>query len=115
MSGLRWVLGAGEESQRLLPCLKPEATEVRARGLALAWTGAAVGVEALEVQELWGRAALRTRGCQPCSREGRTQDEATYQLRQHLLQLVHVHESQVLCLGLPDAADGCFCHHVGGQ
>lgn len=34
----------------------------------------------------------------------------TYQLRQHLLQLFHVHTGQVLCLGLPDTADGRFCH-----
>lgn len=40
---------------------------------------------------------------------------ATYQLRQHLFQLVHVHESQVLRLGLPDAADGCFCRDTGGE
>lgn len=66
-----------------------------------------------------GRGALRTHRCQPrsCSREGRAQAPlgATYQLRQHLFQLVHVHESQVLRLGLPDAADGCFCRDTGGK
>lgn len=79
------------------------------------------GWRPLEVQELWGRGALSAHGHQPCSWEGRTQDGTiappgpTYQLRQHFLQLVHVHESQVLCLGLPDTADSRFCHHTGGR
>lgn len=34
--------------------------------------------------------------------------EVQKQLRQHLLQLLHVHMGQALCLGLPDTANGCF-------
>ncbi|EQB76939.1 leucine-rich repeat-containing protein 45 [Camelus ferus] len=73
------------EDQQLPPRLKPEAVENT-------WT--------------WDLLVTRT-GCQPCCRR------PTYQLRQHLLQLVQVHAAQLLRLGLPHAADGCFYRNTG--
>lgn len=32
----------------------------------------------------------------------------TYQLREHLLQLVHIHKRCVLCLGLAHPSDSCL-------
>ena len=76
-----------------------------------------VRVETLEVQKLWGRGTLRAlwvwaTHLLPAQALFL---EATYQLRQHLLQLLHVHMGQALCLGLPDTANGCFCRDAGGR
>lgn len=34
--------------------------------------------------------------------------EVQEQLRKHLLQLVHIHQGHVFCLGLPYPTDSCF-------
>lgn len=84
---------------------------------------------ALEVQQLRERSAQPRDASPPLAparlfprgqdgagpRPGHPSPPATYQLRQHLLQLVHVHTGQVLCLGLPDTADGRFCRDTGGE
>lgn len=36
----------------------------------------------------------------------------TYQLREHFLHLIHFHNIQVLCLGLPDSTDSSLWWNV---
>lgn len=104
------LLGAGER------CGSAASVMSAARGHD-SRQAATVRVETLEVQKLWGRGALRAYGCGPPtrSRPRPCSWRPTYQLRQHLLQLFHVHTGQALCLGLPDAADGRFCRDGRGK
>ena len=76
-----------------------------------------VRVETLEVQKLWGRGVLRALwvwATHPLPTQALFW-RPTYQLGQHLLQLLHIHMVQVLCLGLPDTADGRFCRDARGS